>query len=147
MNGKQQDAWGPAFGPWQGMVQSIFGNLDGATQGCEPLIKGLTRLNLEAVALVNRRAQAILEVPSRLGRCRTPQDLVGEQLRFAQTAYEHYSESARKSMTIWMSMVPALPVFSAAYKNGEARERDFITFPEVKEETSARRVSGTKRAA
>jgi hypothetical protein len=129
------------------MMQSMFGNLDNATQGAEPMMKGMARLNLEAVALVNRRAQAYLERPSRLGRCRTPQDLAGEQLRFWQTAYEQYAETIRKQMAIWTSMVPAMPALSTGYRNGAVRERDFITFPEPKTEEGTKRVGSARRAA
>lgn len=147
MNGSQKDVWGPAFGPWQNMMQSMFGNLDSASQGSEPVVKGLARLNLEAVALANRRAQAYLELPSRIGRCRTPQDLIGEQMRFWQTAYGQYSEASRKALAIWTSMTPAMPAFGQGYKNGAARERDFITFPEPKEDATVRRAAGARRAA
>lgn len=147
MNGSQKDVWGPALGPWQNMMQSMLGKLDDTTQNSEPMVKGMARLNLEAVALATRRAQAYLEVPSRLGRCRTPQDLVGEQMRFWQTAYEQYSDCARKAMTIWGSMTPGIPSFGQGGRNGAARERDFITFPEPREVASERRPAGARRAA
>jgi len=147
MNGSQRDVWGPSFGPWAGMFQSVVGNLDSAALGSEPMVKGLARVNLEAFALANRRAQAYLEIPSRLARCRTPQDLAGEQMRFWQTAYTQYGESSRKLISIWSSMMPGMSAFAATYKNGVAKERDFITFPEPKDETPAKRGTGARRAA
>lgn len=147
MNGSQKDAWGPAFGPWQNMMQAMFGGMDNATQGSEPAIKGLARLNLEMVALANRRAQAYLEIPQRLGRCRTPQDLVGEQMRFWQTAAEQYSETTRKALSIWTSMAPAVPAFKAPMKTAAVQERDYITFPEPMEQAAVKRAASPRRAA
>ncbi|NJR42357.1 MAG: phasin family protein, partial [Akkermansiaceae bacterium] len=86
-------------GPCQNMVQAYFGGLDAAAQGFEPVMKGMARMQLEMIGLASRRAQAYLEVSSRLAVVRTPQDLFSEQMRFWQTAFQQYSDSSRRVMT------------------------------------------------
>jgi hypothetical protein len=117
-------------------LQFYFKNLDGMTQTMGPL-KGIARWQLEAAGLMSRRTQAYLEIPSRLSRCRTPQDLLKEQTRFWQVALHQYSESSRRMMDAWMqAMTPA----GFGQSTGAARrERDYITFEEPKANGADRR--------
>jgi hypothetical protein len=92
--------------------------------------KALARVQLEALGFVNRRAQAYLEIPSRLSRCRTPQDLINEQMGFWQTAIEQYSESSRRMAEAWSQVIASGGGFSGT---SGPRERDYITFSTAKE--------------
>jgi hypothetical protein len=121
------------------------GGWDLLAQGYEPFARGLARCNLELMALMSRRAQAYLDIPSRVAQCRTPQDIANQQLRFWQTAMQQYAEGSRRVASIWMSM--GVPAFSDG--KGEAqRERDYISFPESKEAApAAARKGGAERRA
>ena len=113
--------------PMHGMFQMYFSGLEAMGQAYDPFLKGLARAQLEAMGFMNRRAQAYLEIPARLSHCRTPQDLVGEQMRFWHAAYEDYAHSMARA-TEAMSSV-ATPSFVTATPDDE-KARDYITFPE-----------------
>lgn len=116
------------LGPFQGMLETYFAGLDASARSLEPFYRGVARWQLEAVGLASRRAQAYLEIPSRLAHCRTPQDVLAEQSRFWQNAFEQYSESARRMSAAWAQMA-TMPAAGGNRANS-ARERDYITFPE-----------------
>lgn len=132
----------PAAGPVQNMFQTFCTGLDAAGFGFEPMMKAAARSNLEALALASRRTQAYMELPARLGQCRTPQDLATEQMRFWQTMTQHYTECCQHVMETWTSL---------ARETGQrARsERDYITFPEPQESDTEQgaRTPGQRRAA
>jgi hypothetical protein len=50
------------------------------------------RVQNEAIALASRRAQAYLELPQTVARCRSPQDLLTAQVMFWQIAQRHYAQ-------------------------------------------------------
>lgn len=116
------------LGPFQGMVETYFAGLDSSARSLEPFYKGVARWQLEAIGLASRRAQAYMEIPSRLAQCRTPQDVLAEQARFWQNAFEHYSESSRRLAAAWSQMA-TMPTVAGNRANSQ-RERDYITFPE-----------------
>lgn len=112
------------------VMQTYFGGLDNAAQAAEPYYKGMARWQLEMMGLMSRRAQAYLEIPSRMSKCRTPQDVFAEQTRFWQMAFQQYSESSRRMMAAANQMM----VVPAAFSQGAAktpRQRDYISFPDT----------------
>jgi hypothetical protein len=121
------------------LSQAYFGGFDTMVKGCEPALKGIGRWNLEVFGLTTRRAQAWLEMPARLGRCKTPTDLLSEQVRFWQTAAADYADSSRRLMAAWgaCAVMPKL--------NG-AQPRDYITFAEPKDAAAAPK-RGERKAA
>src|SRR5258706_8834684 len=72
------DRFDPKAGPLGNLSQACFGGLDMMVKGYEPALKGVGRWNLELVGLMTRRSQAWLEVPVRLGACKTPVDVFNE---------------------------------------------------------------------
>ena len=124
-------------GPCQNIMQAMVGGLDATALSYEPVAKGIAQVNLEAAGLANRRAQAYLEMPSRLAQCRTPQDLMAEQVRFWQTAMTQYQESTRKIVALWTQAVPDLPMVKGS-KASPKPARDFIFVPQSKDETEER---------
>lgn len=134
----------PAAGPVQNMFQTFYSGWDAAGFGFEPIMKAAARCNVEAVTLGSQRAQAYLELPARLGQCRTPQDFASEQMRFWQTMAQQYTECSRRMMTTWTSCV-----HEASDRTRQERERDYITFPEPQQEREAERApsAGERRAA
>lgn len=125
---REQSSYGPAaFGTDYFPFQVFFASVDKWPSVLGPL-KAATRFQLEAAGFMNRRAQACLEIPTRLSHCRTPQDLVNEQMRFWRIACEQYVETSRR-------MTEAL---GAAFPSGGSegladRDRDYITFPEPRD--------------
>jgi hypothetical protein len=103
-----------------------FGGLDWMARGCEPALKGVGRWNLELVGLATRRSQAWLDVPSRLMQCKTPIDLVNEQIRFWQAAVSDYTEGSRRLSAAWGACA-AMP------KLNGTQPRDYMTFAEPNE--------------
>lgn len=135
------DSFGQA---WPGFWASYWKGLDAYAHGAEPIFKSAARCNLELMSLASRRARAYLEVSSRLVRCRSPQDLAGEQVRFWQGAAQDYAESARCLMGAWNSALGL-----RVDEGSEAAERDYITFAESRADAAAppARKSASRRAA
>ena len=129
----------PKAGPLGNLSQTYFGNLDMMVKGYEPALKGVGRLNLELVGLMARRAQAWLEVPTRLSQCKTPADVFGEQVRFWQAAASDYAEGSHRLAAAW-SACAMMP------KTNGALPRDYITFPEPQEPAAAPK-RGERKAA
>lgn len=74
----------------------------------EKLIRAVTRANAEAVAFSCQRMQALVGVPGRLAACRTPYDLMTEQIRFWQTAMDQYNAAAKSIVDAWTPLMPVL---------------------------------------
>lgn len=136
--GFDPNMFGPFGAMWQSYVSALdsgasFGGLTPAfdfnavtSQASAPL-KAAARCQLEVLGFMNRRVQAYMQVPSRLAQCRTPQDLVNEQLAFWRTAGEQYSDSSRRIMEAWSQVLPGLGAFAGQGPNGRT-ERDYINF-------------------
>jgi len=120
------------FGPFGAMFEPFFAGAEApgkgrqAAPGIEPplhranqFFKASARSQLEMLGFTNRRAQAYLEFPSRLARCRTPQDILEQQIGFWQNTVEQYLESVAHVTEIWAGMVPA---------RGANPDRDYIDF-------------------
>jgi hypothetical protein len=129
----------PKAGSMGNFSQAYFGNFDMVMKGYEPAIKGAGRWNLELVGLMARRAQAWFEVPARLGRCKTPADLLNEQVQFWQSAASDYSEGYHRLTAVWGAY--AMPKL-----NGTQQPRDYITFAEPQEAAGAPK-RGERKAA
>jgi hypothetical protein len=130
------------IGQFNNPLQLYFSGLDSMAQSMGPM-KGYARWQLEAMGLMSRRAQAYMEIPSRLSRCRTPQDLMAEQARFWQTAFQQYSESSRRMMEAWTQIVP----MSMPNGKDSAAERDYISFADPKEANGVARSARDRHAA
>lgn len=115
-------------GPCQYMMQTYAGGFDKAYQAWDPVMKSMAQVQLEIIGFWNRRAQAYLDLPSRLQQSRGPQDLVAEQMRFWQTAFTQYQDSSRKLMKLYASAVPELP-FSEPKRT--RTQRDYISVSET----------------
>ena len=129
-------------GPCQHLMQAYAGGFDKASQCWDPVVKSLSQANLEVSRYWNRRAQAYLDIPARLQQCRSPQDLVAEQMRFWQTAFTQYQDSSRKMMKLYAAAVPEMP-FGEPKRSKPAR--DYITMPET--ESPTHKDDGGRRAA
>lgn len=121
---------------WRGMGVS--------PQAAEPVLKSAARCNLELMSLAGRRARAYLELPAALSRCRSPQDLAGEQMRFWQSAAQDYAESSRSLMEAWSAMLTAGLKSSLS---APGVERDFITFAEPRTADDAAAAQARKPAS
>ena len=119
--------------PVHSIFHMYFSGLEAMGQTYDPFMTGVARAQLEVMGLMNRRAQAYMEIPTRLSQCRSPQDVANEQLRFWRTAYEEYVESMGR-MTESMASF-AVPSFGFGLPSDEAASaHDYITFPEPKEQ-------------
>ena len=117
------------------LLLSYFTALEGSSHLMAPL-KGLARAQLEMASFVNHRAQAYLELPSRLLQCRGPHDFLQEQMRFWNVAAEHYSETTRRIADAWgHSTAPADE--TAAATNEPAQLHDYIEFPVARRKQEA----------
>jgi hypothetical protein len=120
----------PMCGPLENMSQVYFAGMDRIVKTYEPTLNGLSRYNLELAGLAARRARAWCEIPSTLGRCKTPQDVLGEQARFWQTAMAHYTQSWQRMSAVMGSFAIIPGVNGALSGPMAAATHDFITFPE-----------------
>lgn len=121
----------------------------GATAGAiEPLMRNAARINLELSSLAGQRAQAYSRIPEALSRCRTPFDLMQAQMAFWQEAGRQYAATGEQIGRAWQSILPMK--FGAAGADEASDARDFITFPEEKEDAASeqrRRPGDGRRAA
>jgi hypothetical protein len=120
----------PMCGPLETMSQAYFAGIDRMAKTYEPALNGISRYNLELAGLAARRTRAWFEIPAKLGRCKTPQDMLGEQARFWQTAMAQYTQSWQRLSAVAgaFAMVPGIN--GALGGQMAAPARDFITFPE-----------------
>lgn len=114
-----------------------------AFKGAEPAVKAVARTNLEWMRFASKRAQAAIAVPTRLASCRTPHDLMTEQVRFWQTAVEQYAETTRAVAAVWSNINPMAQMMAHHFESWQqqnavqkasaaAPTHDLITFPEPK---------------
>jgi hypothetical protein len=129
----------PRAGPLGNLSQACASNLDMMVKGYEPALKGIARWNLELLGFMARRAQAWLEIPSRLSQCKTPVDLMNEQAKFWQAASADYVDGSKRMVAAWNACAPGQKL------NG-AQARDYITFPEAQEPVAAPK-RGERKAA
>lgn len=137
------------LGPFQNLMQCYFGGLDTAAQGFEPAFKGIARWQLEAMGLMSRRAQAYLELGSRLSSCRTPHDILNEHVHFWQTAFEQYADSSRR-MTAALAQAATPPFTPSSGSPEQRKQRDYIRFPDARDAapaTAASRPAHDRRVA
>jgi hypothetical protein len=134
------------LGPFAPMFEAYFSGLQSLSQGfggqaadaqaigsqVTGPAKAVARCQLEAMGLMNRRAQAYMDIPARIARCKTPQDLINEQMAFWKTAAEQYTESSQKIAEAWGQMLPLPAGFGSAFQGGRS-ERDYIAFPSAKD--------------
>jgi Phasin protein len=121
----------PMCGPLENMSQAYFAGIDRMAKTYEPALNGLSRYNLELAGLAARRARAWFEIPATLGRCKTPQDVLGEQARFWQTAMAQYTQSWQHLSAVAGSFAIVPGINGALGGQMAAPARDFITFPEA----------------
>lgn len=131
-----------AFGPFGAIFQNYFSMFDTFNpslqanavassfdpqaltgQAMAPL-KAAARCQIETLGLMNRRTQAYMQVPTRLALCRTPQDVLNEQMAFWRTASEQYRETSLKIGEAWMQAFS----LAAPVRAGVSTERDYISF-------------------
>ncbi len=135
--GHQSDFDPNSFGPFGPLVQTYFAAFESigllpssdasGSVGPQRLgapFKAAARCQLELFGLANRRTQAYLQIPSRLAQCRSPHDVLNEQMAFWRTAAEQYGDTYRKIFDTWTGAdVWAYP----GGRSGVA-ERDYINF-------------------
>lgn len=133
------------LGNLENPMQLYFEGLEKMAQGMSPA-KGVARAQIEMMGLMSRRAQAYLEIPSRLSRCRSPQDLVTEQMRFWQMAFQQYSETSHKVMESYrQGFAAAAANTSTGFTKPAPRQRDYISFPDPRNANGAARPGQSKR--
>ncbi|HEY5828936.1 MAG: hypothetical protein ACAH24_02105 [Hyphomicrobiaceae bacterium] len=126
-------------GPLGNLSQAYFGGIDNMVKGCEPALKGVGRWNLELFGLMTRRSQAWLEMPARLGRCKTPVEAYGEQMRFWQTAAADYADG-------WQRLAAAWGACAVMPKLNGSQPRDYMAVAEPKDAAAADK-RGERKAA
>ncbi len=124
------------FGPMQNAAQAYFGKVSGTNVELGQSYRGLARCQLEMWSLASRRAQAYLELPARMGRCRTLAEVQREQMLFAQQASKQYIESTQRFAQAWQAafiapFTAAMPRSSDKPVRAEAVERDYIAVEAV----------------
>ena len=127
----------PSGGPFKNVFETCCGSMDAAAQRFEPWVKAVAGSGLELLSLMSQRAQAYLELPTSVGNCRSPQDLVDQQVRFWQTALRQYGESSQRAMNAWVTSMSLLGGVLTPFTPAAQPERDYITFPESEQATGA----------
>lgn len=135
--------------PLTAFSQTYFRGFEAAMQAYEPLWRDWARWNVELMGLASRRSQAWLDRPSHLVRCQSPQEVVAEQMHFAQTASRHYNETAHRLTAIWGRSDLMRGLNGAFNAASQATDRDYISFPEPSDapETASASRGKERRAA
>lgn len=142
--------------PYAQATEEATNSLFGVMKGAEPAFKAVARTNLEWMRFASKRAQAAIAVPSRLAACRTPHDLMTEQVRFWQTAFEQYAETTRQIGAIWSNFNPAAQLMTQHFESWQQQNEaskaaaakpayDPITFPEPKPQPAPARSARDER--
>ena len=126
-----------------------------AMQGGHNWLKAGTQTGAEVMALASRRSQALVALTGEVGKCRAPQDLIGLQMQFWQTAFQQNTESGRRIAAAWSSVLPMAAMLAdagqaQAASAGISPPRDRITFTEPKDAgiaSPAARTQGDRRTA
>lgn len=92
------------------------------SEGASAPLKAAVRCQLEVMGYLNRRTQALLQAPTRFSSCRSPQDVLNEQMAFWQTAAEQYAETSRRIADAWAG------VSSGTSAEKSTAVRDYIDF-------------------
>lgn len=136
--------FGPFCAMWEPFITALDRREDGEQKAAasasvakvqdsaSAVLKAALRAELEVMALASRRAQAIIHLPVELMTARNPQDYFERATGFYETAYEQYSKSSIKVMSIWGEMAEC--VCADAQKT-----RDYIDFSKVQEAEPQRR--------
>lgn len=129
-----------AFGPFGPLIQTYVSALESFGWGLPGVLsselgaqnlpqrmsaplKAAARCQLEVLGLANRRTQAYMQAPTRFAQCRSPQDVLNEQMAFWRIAGEQYADSSRKIFDAWAQAgLWSLP------GGKPAAERDYINF-------------------
>src|SRR5262245_9056127 len=135
----------PKCGPFANLWLTYSNGLDAMAKSYEPVVLGLGRCQLELMTLGLRRTQAWLERPTRLTRCRTPQDAIAEHVSFWQTAGAQYAESAQRVVAALASTATS-PLAVGRNRGPDRETRDHIAVGEVRE-TAAMPPAKDRRAA
>jgi hypothetical protein len=118
--------------PIHDVFQMYFSGLESFGQAYDPYTKAFARTQLEVMGLISRQAQAYMQIPARLSRCRTPQDLAEEQMRFWRTSFDECATSIGRVTEAFAAGIA--PAFAQATSTDETKsEHDYITFPEPEE--------------
>lgn len=120
--------------------------LDDIVKGWEPTLRGLGLFNLEFSRLMSRRARAWLEIPMRLNHCKTPQDLITEQMRFWQTAASHYADGSHRLLAT-LGVLGVSNVLNGDDQRGGRPKRDTISFSGSEEPAPSAPSKGAERRA
>jgi hypothetical protein len=114
-------------GPANAMYLTYFSALDRTAQAFSPF-KNVAWVHAEWFGFLNRRAQALLDVPSQLMFCRTPQDVLREQMHFWDTAVKECDETSRRILSAYANSQNAETAPEKIPEN-LPRARDYITIP------------------
>lgn len=109
-------------------IASFWQTFGLGARAAEPAMRTCMQTQCEAVGFAANRARAMLELPSALARCRTPQDVMAAQMQFWQTANREYLEFGRRATTAWQSQ---LSLFSRETARQVEIARDRLILSEV----------------
>lgn len=115
-------------------VNACAAMMTAAAQAYEPAYKAAARANLEVVGLASRRAQAMMDVPSRMMACRTPLDVMNASASYWQTAARQYGEAYAKIWGAYMGAMPAQPWGSSEARPAARAPEAEPVQPEVRQE-------------
>lgn len=85
-----------------------------AARRAHPVLNAVTRTSAETTAFTSQRMQAALAAPARLMACKSPTDLMSEQMRFWQQATDQYNAALRNIQAAWHPVMPGLAMWPVA---------------------------------
>ena len=106
-------------------------------------MKAIAIGQLQASNLVNRRFQALAEFPHKVAACRSPNELMLEQMRFFQTALRDYSDAMQVMAKAWDHAIK-----EQTGEQAEAPKRhDYLALPGMEPAAEANKSDAPERSA
>jgi hypothetical protein len=116
-------------------VSTIENMMRSIAQSGNPWLKASAQTNSEMISLMTRRSQALLALPAQVSQCRAPQDFLGLQAQFWQTAYQQNVDAMQRIVGLWGSVLPMASALSrsAGDSTPVSPSRDRLTLTEPKD--------------
>jgi hypothetical protein len=130
------------------LAHTYFSGLDALFKASEPTLRGVARVNLEWMTLATRRAQAWLDFPAVLGACRTPYEVLNQEVKFCQVAAEQYTVGSQRLFAA-LSACAVLPGMFRIPTGGviAAPARDYLSLTEPDKARQGEEAASVERRA
>jgi len=132
------------------LAQAFGANLkayDRVARSSQPVLKTMTRAQIEAGGFVTKRMKAHMDLPSRMAKCQTPMDVMAAGMQFWVECFEDYAETSQRALQI-MGVAAPMPLsrisdWQPVKTASGSRERDVMDLTDAPDAATQTRHPGT----